>query len=367
MREPPIITIVFVAGVGATLDSHVGPLSVALRQQGLETIGCCGGPFDRSAFSRTYALPPFRRARPGSVRRALRHLEFVIRKERPALLHLHSPPALVIGRVAGRNCDIPTLANVHGTFLEPLTWRSVAFAAVEGSLARLAAHTVVQNADDARFYARVVSPGKLTISPVGGIGVDVDRLEEARQTPVRVAEEPSLVVLGRLTAEKNLDLVVQAFRLLRDRISAATLTFVGSPAVGDRPWHVPDDVGIAHLPWADNPYAILAGADLLVSASRREGFGMNVVEALSLGVPVVAVSNRGAREIMRTGARGLTLVEADSEALASAMYRALKHHSHFNNDDLLSRWSRDNAVRFHARLIREVIADSRRRQVTTRQ
>lgn len=354
------------SSVGATLDSHVGPLSVALRHQGFETIGCCGGPLDRSAFSRTYALPAYRRARPASVHRALRRLEFIIRRERPALLHLHSPPALVIGRLAGRNCDIPTIANVHGTFLEPLTWRSVAFAAVEGTLARLAAHTVVQNADDARFYARLISAGKLTISPVGGIGVDVDRLEEARQTPVRVAAEPSVVVLGRLTAEKNLDLVVQAFRLLRDRISTATLTFVGSPAAGDRPWHVPDDLGIAHAPWADNPYAILAGANLLVSASRREGFGMNVVEALSLGVPVVAVSNRGAREIMRTGARGLTLVEADSDALVSAMYRALKHTSPFSNDDLLSRWSRDNAIRFHAMLIREVIAASSRPGATLR-
>ena len=364
MRDSMSGRIVFLAGVGATLDSFVAPLSVRVRQLGFETIGCCAGPFDRSAFSRSYEMPPFRRASPDSVWRALRRIQTIVLTERPVLIHLHSPPALVIGRLVGRRYGIPTIANVHGTFLEPRTLRSAAFAVVEGSLARLATQTIVQNADDARFYARLIPANRLAVSPVGGIGVDPEKLSQARYSPVRLAGEPSVVVLGRLTAEKNLDLVVQAFRMLRDHIPAMTITFVGSPAVGDRPWHVPEEPGLDWLPWVDNPYDIIAGADLVVSASRREGFGMNVAEALLLGVPVVAVDNRGAREIMRTGVRGLSLVAANPAALADAIRHALIRRSEFNNDDILPRWSRDNAIRFHTSLITEVIERERRAEPT---
>ena len=103
------------------------------------------------------------------------------------------------------------------------------------------------------------------------------------------------MVVGRLTPDKNLDLVVSAFAKFRLRHPNATLTFVGAAMPGELAWHVPQLPGIASRPWVSDPYPMIAGADLLVSASRREGFALGVAEALALGVPAAAVSNRGVR------------------------------------------------------------------------
>lgn len=360
-RDPK--RIMFVANIGVTLDNFVAPLSIHLMERGFETIGCCGGEYAASSFSRIYMLPPFRREGPVAVWRAQRSLRAIVRAEQPDLLHLHSPPALVLGRLTARTCGVPALAIVHGTFLEPLTWRSVVWATVEGALASLATHTVVENEDDRRFYARFVPARRLSQAPVGGIGLDVDRLERARIAPTRVAAFPSVVVLGRLTPDKNLDRIVEAFQRVREYLPTATLTFVGSTLDGEPPWLVPRQPGVAHLPWVEHPYGILAGSDVLVSASRREGFPMGIAEGIALGVPVVAVANRGTRQLVRSGAEGLVLVEDDTQELAAAITATIHQATRSKGSTLMQRWSRASAIDFHTSLIEQIVTTSSR-QVT---
>jgi glycosyltransferase involved in cell wall biosynthesis len=152
-------------------------------------------------------------------------------------------------------------------------------------------------------------------------------------------------------------MVVNAFREVRRRRPSASLTFVGSALPGERAWKVPAGEGISHQEWLANPYPIIAGADLLVSASRREGFSMAAAEALLLGVPVVAVTNRGARQIQRTENKHLTLVPNDSVALAEAMLSSVALPKVGTIDErLASIWSTQSAVQWHTDLIRKVLA-----------
>lgn len=359
MTSPPS-RILFVASIGTTLRHFVEPLAFALRSRGFETIAAAGELGEVRGFDRSYELTPFRRRPLRDVMRAYRRLNAVVELERPALLHLHTPPALVIGRLSARRHHVPCIAMVHGTFLDPLERRSVAFAAAEAALARIAAHTIVLSAEDRRFYRRVVRQASLSMAPVGGIGIDTALLNSAVRAPRRLAAPPSIVVLGRLTAEKNLDVVVEAFGIVRKAIPDASLTFVGSPASGDEPWPVPTMEAVFHVPWVDDPYAVLAGSDLVVSASAREGFPMAVMESLALGIPVVAATNRGVREIKRVGARGLTVVPKSAGALGHAMIDALIQHREIDNRTLASKWSQQAAIAFHMSVILRVLGEAPR-------
>jgi glycosyltransferase involved in cell wall biosynthesis len=128
---------------------------------------------------------------------------------------------------------------------------------------------------------------------------------------------------------------------------------------GDRPWNVPTGGGISHRQWLADPYPIIAGAEMLVSASRREGFSMAAAEALLLGIPVVAVTNRGARQLQRMKPRLLTLVPNDSKALSEAMVSSLTLGKVGAVDErLASIWSTESAIRSHTELIRNVLASS---------
>ncbi len=345
------------ASIGTTLRLFVAPLARSLRAEGIESIAAAGGiDGDLADFDRTYRLPPFRRGSAHAVAAAYRGLRAVVDREKPSLLHLHTPPALILGRLMTRSRGIPSVAVAHGSFLEPKGPRSLVYAAFESTLARLSAATVTENEEDARFYRRHCRAGTVSVAPVGGIGIDLSRIEAAQRAPKVLGPSPSIVVLGRLTPEKNLDVIVRAFARLRTFHPGASLTFVGSALPGDRVWTVPSQPGVAQVNWLDDPYPIIAGADLMVLASRREGFSMSAAEALLLGVPVVAVTNRGVREIERHNAKGLIVVSNSWQELERAMDSVLSRTSAFEQDrHLAQRWSQASAIAFHKDVVAKTL------------
>lgn len=96
-------------------------------------------------------------------------------------------------------------------------------------------------------------------------------LEESLQSlhaspPDRVAVAPCVVVVGRLTPDKNLDLVVSAFRKFRLLHPRATRAFVGAAMPGEPAWKCPKCVVLLAVLRYRTHIRIIAGADLVVSA-----------------------------------------------------------------------------------------------------
>jgi glycosyltransferase involved in cell wall biosynthesis len=354
--DSPARPILFLASIGMTLRQFVEPLAARLRADGFETIAVAADLGSLQSFDRAYELPRFRRRGPAAVLHAYLALTDVVRRERPVLLHLHTPPALVLGRLAGRQFRIPSVAVAHGSFLGPFGGRAIAYAAIEGALARLADHTVTENGEDAAFYQRWAGSRPVDVAPVGGLGIDLSRLDAAAGRPRRIAAPPSVLVVGRLARDKNLDLAVNAFQQFRLHHEGATLTFLGSALPGDHRWEVPNLAGVRHQPWVPDPYPLIAGADLIVSASLREGFPMGIAEALALATPVAAVTNRGIRQMQRDRPSGLVVSGAAAFALAVAMEEALgRKRVAGERERLATAWSREVAIRFHRRIIYQVL------------
>jgi glycosyltransferase involved in cell wall biosynthesis len=75
--------------------------------------------------------------------------------------------------------------------------------------------------------------------------------------------------------------------------------------------------------WLDNIAPLLSALDVYVSASHTESFGLAIVEAMALGLPVVATETAGAGEIISPGDAGVLVPVGDVEALGSAVLRLL--------------------------------------------
>ena len=138
--------------------------------------------------------------------------------------------------------------------------------------------------------------------------------------PLALTGNPSLVAVGRLTRQKGMDVLLQALALAPE----ATLTIVGDGEDRQELERLSILLGLSGRVWfagyMKNPLPIIRSADVLVLASRWEGFGNVIVEALASGTAVIATDCRhGPREILKGGEYGVLVPPDNAEELAQAI------------------------------------------------
>jgi glycosyltransferase involved in cell wall biosynthesis len=168
-------------------------------------------------------------------------------------------------------------------------------------------------------------------------GIDVDRVcaraQEPIALPLRAAGDPPLVVsTGRLSRQKGFDVLIEAHaRALRAGMQHKLAIIGEGPDRGALEALI-ERLGVrdsVSLPgFLDNPYAIMARADLFCLASRYEGYPLVLLEALALGVPIISTDCvSGPSEVLAGGRYGeLVPVEAP-DALAAALCNHLRDPS----------------------------------------
>lgn len=75
--------------------------------------------------------------------------------------------------------------------------------------------------------------------------------------------------------------------------------------------------------WRSDIGQLMAASDMCVASSIREGFGINLVEAQYCHLPVVAVTNRGHRAIIKDGENGFLVPMNDSKAMANRVLQVM--------------------------------------------
>jgi len=157
--------------------------------------------------------------------------------------------------------------------------------------------------------------------------VDLASVAAAAREPLDAADaarwrRPVIVAAGRLAAVKNFPLLVEAVALLRHEMPAS-LFILGEGDQEAELRRLIHDRGLddsVHLcGFRTNPWSYIARADVFALTSRYEGFGNVIVEAMACGVPVVATSSPGTREIVTSGANGLLVDDHDPAAFAAAL------------------------------------------------
>jgi glycosyltransferase involved in cell wall biosynthesis len=138
---------------------------------------------------------------------------------------------------------------------------------------------------------------------------------------------PVIVAAGRLADVKNYPLLIEAVALLRARVPVRLL-ILGSGGLESSLRALVSQKRLSHAVtfagFQSNPWKYMARADVFALSSRYEGFGNVLVEAMACGVPVVATSSPGTREIVSVGLDGLLVDRHEPEDLAAALARVLE-------------------------------------------
>jgi glycosyltransferase involved in cell wall biosynthesis len=149
--------------------------------------------------------------------------------------------------------------------------------------------------------------------------------------------EPLLVAMGRLVSQKGYPTLLRALAKVR-RTHPARLVVFGDgpdrPALEAEAQHLGIDQAVAWAGFAANPFPTLRSATLFVMPSLWEGFPNALLEAVALGLPVVATDCQwGPREMLGPDS-GLLVPPGDDAALAEAIRRLL------GNDQLRREYGR---------------------------
>ncbi len=135
------------------------------------------------------------------------------------------------------------------------------------------------------------------------------------------ADALAVIYLGRIAAEKNLDLAVRAFRALQRQRPDARFVWVGDGPERKRLARENPDFVFCGIQRGETLARHFASADLFVFPSRSETFGNVTLEALASGVPTVAFDYGAAREHLRDGIHGAAIADGDDHGFIEACVR----------------------------------------------
>jgi len=171
-----------------------------------------------------------------------------------------------------------------------------------------------------------VPPARLTTVP---LAVDPDQFDPMRYGPDRArrraelglpADAIVLVVVGRLVPSKRFVLVVESLAQLDERVH---LVVVGEGSERGALERRAAELGVADrvhfVGFLGELGPTVAAADMLVSASEYEGFGLTVAEGMMLGLPVVATAAGGVTDVVVDGETGVLVPVNDGERLTSEL------------------------------------------------
>jgi glycosyltransferase involved in cell wall biosynthesis len=269
---------------------------------------------------------------------ALIRLSLFMRRARMDMVITLVPKAGMLGMLAAFFTNISIRVHIfQGEVWASRSGLSRAFLrSCDVLIARVATNILAVSPSERNFleHEGVVRRGRIQVIKKGSIcGVDTDRFkpdERARQAVrAELGFESSDIVcmfLGRLAVEKGIYELARAFkqslqvqgklRLLlagpdEDTLEHEILSILG-PVAGAR---------LTMCSYTLSPERLLACADFHCMPSYREGFGMSIIEAASVGIPSIGTQIYGIEDAIEENVTGLLVPPRDVERLSDAITR----------------------------------------------
>ena len=258
---------------------------------------------------------------------------------RPRLAHVHFGTDAVDAWPNVQVLDLPMLVTLHGY---DITTRPEWWLGGHGGRARKRyPRQLLQLAEQPRVGFIAVSDAIRADAIARGIPaqrivrchIGIDTQAFRPQTP-RPVPSPRVLFVGRLVEKKGVATLLHAFAHVRASLPDATLAILGDGPLRASLAALAHElaVPVEFLGQRDSDAVrgelerarVFCLPSVTAANGDAEGFGMVLLEAQAMGVPVVSSARGGAREGLREGQTGFAFPEGDSGALASLLVRLLR-------------------------------------------
>lgn len=260
----------------------------------------------------------------------------LFRKEKPDIVHANTPKGALLGMLAAKLTGVKhRIYNVNGLRFETATGK---FRTLLITMEKIACACATKVIPQSNGVADVLRKEKITGKPLkvilngSGNGVDIKHFNpETPEIAVKAKELKggyngiSFVFVGRLVGDKGVNELVEAFSKLHKGIPDSRLYLVGGKEQNLDPLKpetlklIDSNPDIFAVGSQKDVRPFLKASDVFVLPSYREGFPNVVLEALSMGLPVIVSDVNGAPDAVKDGLNGFVIPKRDAESLYEKM------------------------------------------------
>ena len=343
--------ILHICAIGITAKHLLKPqIDYFLSQNVSVEVACCAGQEVEELQKEGYVIHPVqieRRIDLISNLASIYQLIKLIQRNQYDLVHVHTPIASVLGRIAAKIAGVPCIVyTAHGfPFHDQSSPNQYRFYfTVEKISALLTDLILTQNYED------INTAKKLALCPPEkvrylGNGVDIDRfnrthLDCTHQDRLRkslgIPDTANLIIgtIGRLTRKKGSGYLIEAAAKLLPQFPNLHILVIGGQLSNDpEPFQTQlieqiHGTGLEHhvtlTGYREDTPELLGLLDIFTLPTfTHEGLPRSILEAMAMSLPVVATDIRGCREAVVHGKTGFIVSPQDSNKLAEALQTLL--------------------------------------------
>jgi glycosyltransferase involved in cell wall biosynthesis len=347
------IKIVQICAIDSTMNGLLRELNATLQNEDFDLIGICSKE-DCSDRLRDEGFNIInvnidRAIRPIKNIKSIFELYKIFKKEKPDIVHVHTPVAAVLGRIAAKLGRVPiVIYTAHGFYfhenMKPLTYKICFY--IEKYMAKwFTSYIFTQSTEDAEVAVNNRFLQQDRILAIGN-GVDVfgkfnsklmiaEDVEYLRKEFGIDDNTKIITFVGRLVSEKGIFELLEAFNSLESE--NVKLLVVGDASSSERDLTTKEEVtkykrnkNIIFTGRRQDVNKLLYITDIFCLPSYREGMPRSIIEAMAMECAVVTTNIRGCREEVIDGETGFLVDIRDSNSIKEKLRLLL------DNKDMLS-------------------------------
>ena len=317
--------VLFVATVASHIESFHLPYLKLFKDNGFKTYVVANWNIEdkeKIDYVDEFISIPIQRT-PYSIKnlKAIKQLKKIINENNFEIIHCHTPVGGVLTRIAAKKArkkGTRVIYTAHGFHFykgAPLTnW--LIFYPVEKYLSKYTDCLITINQEDYELAKRKFKKCK-QIELVHGVGIDERKFDfempegekiNLRETLGLRKSDFVLTCVARLDKNKNQIFLIQCMKKLVKKKNNIHLLLVGRDELNGKYQKMVNKLNLKNnvhfLGNRSDVPQLLKISDVVVSASKREGLPVNIIEAFVSGVPVVALECRGMKDLIVDGENG---------------------------------------------------------------
>lgn len=343
------IKILQVCAIDETIKSLLLPLVDRLTSEGFDVTSCCSkGKNSEELRAKGYKIKNVEIARSINLISNLKsiiELSRLMKAEKFDIVHVHTPVAAILARVAAKISGVPLIIyTAHGFYFHDrmARYKYNIIVRIEKIAGRYFSDFIFAQSEEDRNTA--VKEGIISVKKICTIGNGVDvfhkfnpekvDLELIKQLKIELKLDENdkvIMFLGRMVKEKGIIELIEAFNAINkdnykliivgDRFTAERDTTTYSNVIQI----VESNKNIIMTGRRSDISNLLFLSNVFVLPSYREGMPRSIIEAMAMGKPVIATNIRGCREEVVDGETGFLVEVGSAEEIREKIIEILEN------------------------------------------